>query len=163
MAGQQSFTDIEYGNRKRKTKRDKFLEAMEKMVPWKDLTALIEPYYYSGKRGRPPRGAEIMLRMYLLREWFDLSDEGTEEAIYDSYAFRKFMGVEFSGADQAPDATTLYKFRRMLRNHGITEAFSKLLDEAVDDCGKVVHSGSINDAVILNASNSAIHKSEAGK
>ena len=67
------------------------------------------------KRGRPPRGVEIMLRMYLLANWFTLSDEGVEDAIYDSYAFRKFLKVDFLGGEQVPDATTLCKFRKLLK------------------------------------------------
>lgn len=62
--GQQSLTDWEYANRKRKTKRDIFLEIMEEVISWDEWTALVEPYYPSGKRGRPPRGVETMLRMY---------------------------------------------------------------------------------------------------
>ena len=91
MEKQQSIADIEYANRKRKTKRDEFLEIMEEVIPWDEWTVLVEPNYPGGKRGRPPRGVETMLRMYLLANWFNLSDEGVEDAIYDSYAFRKFM------------------------------------------------------------------------
>jgi IS5 family transposase len=54
-----------------------------------------------------------MLRMYLLANWFNLSDEGVEDAIYDSYAFRKFMRVDFLGEEQVPDTTTLCKFRKL--------------------------------------------------
>ncbi len=94
MEKQQSIADIKYANRKRKTKRDEFLGIMEEVIPWDEWTALVEPYYPGGKRGRPPRGVETMLRMYLLANWFNLSDEGVEDAIYDSYAFRKFMRVD---------------------------------------------------------------------
>jgi len=73
----------------------------------------VRPYYPNGKRGRPTKGIEKMLRMYLLQVWFNLSDEGIEDAIYDSYAFRKFMGIDFN-EEQVPDATTLPKFRHML-------------------------------------------------
>ena len=113
MEKQQSIADIEYANRKRKTKRDEFLGIMEEVIPWDEWTAVVEPYYPGGKRGRPPRGVETMLRMYLLANWFNLSDEGVEDAIYDSYAFRKFMQVDFLGEEQAPDATTLCKFRKL--------------------------------------------------
>jgi len=92
MEKQRSLADIEYGNWKRKTRRDELLAIMEEVIPWMEWTALAGPYYPNGKRGRPPRGVETMLRMYLLANWFNLSDEGVEDAIYDSYAFRKFMG-----------------------------------------------------------------------
>ena len=94
--GQIGLADIEYSNRKRKTKREEFLEVMESVIVWEEWTGLILPYYPNGKRGRPTRGAEQMLRMYLLQNWFNLSDEGVEDAIYDSYAFRNFMKVDFT-------------------------------------------------------------------
>ena len=81
MNGQQSFSDMEYANRKRTTKREEFLEIMNEVIPWDEWTALILPYYPNGKRGRPTRGVETMLRMYLLQNWFNLSDEGIEERI----------------------------------------------------------------------------------
>lgn len=111
---QQSFADMEYANRKRRTKRDEFLEIMEAVIPWDEWTTIVEPYYPNGRRGRPPRGVETMLRMYLLANWFALSDEGVEDAVYDSYAFRKFMKVDFLSEEQVPDATTLCKFRKLL-------------------------------------------------
>ena len=83
---QQTFSDLEYSNRRKKTKRDEFLEIMEEIIPWYEWVALVEPYYFEGKRGRPPMGIKKMLRMYLLQIWFTLSDEGVEDAIYDSYA-----------------------------------------------------------------------------
>lgn len=64
---QETFSDNEYGNRKRKTKREEFLEIMEDIIPWEEWVALIQPLYYKGKRGRPPRGIETMLRMYLVQ------------------------------------------------------------------------------------------------
>jgi IS5 family transposase len=99
---QQSFSDMEYSMRKRTTKREEFLDIMNEIIPWDEWVDLIKPHYFSGKRGRPPKGIEKMLRMYLLQCWFNLSDEGVEDAIYDSYAFRKFMGINFL-EEQAPD------------------------------------------------------------
>lgn len=75
---QQTFSDIEYGSRKRKTRRERFLDIMEDMIPWAEWIALIQPLYFKGNRGRP-KGIERMLRMYLLQCWFSLSDEGREE------------------------------------------------------------------------------------
>ena len=86
-----TFSDMEYGNRKRTTKREEFLDIMEEIIPWEEWVEYVRPYYPDGKRGRPTKGIETMLRMYLLQVWFNLSDEGVEDAIYDSYAFRKFM------------------------------------------------------------------------
>ena len=151
MEKQQSFADMEYGNRKRRTKRDDFLETMDEIIAWDEWSALVEPYYPKGKRGRPPRGVEIMLRMYLLQNWFSLSDEGLEDAIYDSYAFRKFMGVDFMGSGQVPDATTLCKFRKLLDENGVTKKIFEATKDFLDRHGKIMHGGSIVDATIIEA------------
>ena len=161
MKNQISFTDLEYSNRKKRTKRDEFLEVMDAVIDWEDWTALVTPYYYEGKRGRPPRGVETMLRMYLLQNWFNLSDEGIEDAIYDSYAFRKFMKVDFSDAEQVPDATTLCKFRKLLNEKNITKLFFDRMKEFLDQHGKVMHGGTIVDATLIDAPTST--KNAAGK
>ena len=151
MGWQQSFTDVEYANRKRRTKRDEFLEAMEAIIPWEEWVAIVAPYYPDGKRGRPPRGIEIMLRMYLLQNWFTLSDEGVEDAIYDSYSFRCFMGIDFSGGTQVPDATTLCIFRKLLHDNGITKMLFDSIKGFLDKHGKLMHGGTIVDATLIDA------------
>lgn len=148
---QQSFTDLEYANRKRKTKRDEFLAIMEEIVPWDELVAIVEPYYPNGKRGRPTRGIEVMLRMYLLQIWFNLSDEMVEDSIYDSYAFRNFMGIDFYSSSQVPDATTLCKFRSLLNENGITRMIHEATKEFLERHGKMMHGGSVMDATIIDA------------
>ena len=81
---QMTFSDMEYSGRKRVTQKEKFLQEMNEIIPWTDWVNMILPYYPKGKRGRPPRGIEVMLRMYLLQIWFNLSDPANEDAIYDS-------------------------------------------------------------------------------
>ena len=151
MSKQQSLTDLEYANRKRKTKRDEFLETMEELIPWDEWCAVVAPYYPSGKRGRPTRGIETMLRMYLLANWFNLSDEGVEDAIYDSYAFRKFVQVDFIGEEQVPDATTLCKFRKLLNDNGVTKLLFDTIKQFMERHGRIMHGGTIVDATIIEA------------
>ena len=115
---QQTFADIEYSNRKKKTRREEFLNTMDKLIPWEEWIEMVRPYYPEGKRGRPPRGIETMLRMYLLQKWFGLSDAAAEDAIYDSYSMRSFMHLDFF-KEQVPGAATLAKFRRVLEVQGI--------------------------------------------
>ena len=79
---------------------------------------MIRPYYPKGESGRPVRGIETMTRMYMLQMWFNLSDEGVEDAIYDSYAMRSFMRIDFM-EESVTDATTLLKFRHLLEEHDI--------------------------------------------
>lgn len=157
---QVSFSDFEYSNRKKKTKREEFLEIMDEIIPWDEWVALIEPYYPAGKRGRPPKGIEKMLRMYLLQCWFNLSDEGVENAIYDSYAMRKFMGINFLEED-APDATTLLKFRHLLEENNLNKAFFDAINRVMVASGHIMKGGTIVDATIINAPSSTKNAEKA--
>lgn len=154
---QQTFSDIEYSNRRRKTKKEKFLNDMDRIIPWEHWVALIREYYPSGKRGRPPRGIETMLRMYLLQNWFNLSDEGVEDAIYDSYAMRSFMHINFLD-EQVPDTTTLLKFRHLLEKHKIGEQIFSDVTARLEKAGLIMHGGTIVDATIIAAPSSTKNK-----
>ena len=160
MNRQMTFADIEYANRKRVTKKETFLNQMEKIIPWAEWVDLIRPFYPSGKRGRPVIGIETMLRMYLLQVWFTLSDEGVEDAIYDSYAMRTFMRLDFS-TNSVPDATTLLKFRHLLEDNKIGEKIFADINTRLEKSGLIMHGGSIVDATIIAAPSST--KNSTGK
>jgi len=153
---QPSFTDIEYGNRRRVSRREQFLETMSATIPWGTWVGVIEPHYYSagpGKKGRRAKPIETMLRMYLLQVWFSLSDEGVEEAIYDSYAMRRFMGLDFA-VEQVPDATTLLHFRHLLEEHKLGEKLLESQNQIFTEQGWIMRGGSIVDATIIAAPSS---------
>ena len=153
---QPSFTDIEYGNRRRISRREQFLETMNATIPWAVWVGLIEPHYFAdrpGKRGRKAKPIETMLRMYLLQLWFSLSDEGVEDAIYDSYAMRRFMGLDFA-LEQVPDATTLLHFRHLLEEHRLGEKLLESQNEIFTEQGWIMRGGSIVDATIIAAPSS---------
>lgn len=157
---QQTFSDIEYSNRKKKTKKEEFLDAMNQIIPWEHWVSLIKDHYPSGKRGRPPRGIETMLRMYLLQNWFNLSDVGVEDAIYDSYAMRSFMHIDFC-TEQVPDSTTLLKFRHLLEEHKIGEQIFADVSARLEEAGLMMRGGTIVDATIIAAPSST--KNKTGK
>ncbi len=153
---QSNFTDIEYGNRRRVSRREQFLATMDVTIPWARWVGLIEPHYYAeraGKRGRKAKPVETMLRMYLLQVWFSLSDEGVEDTIYDSYAMRRFMGLDF-GVEQVPDATTLLHFRHLLEEHKLGERLLAAQSEIFEGEGWIIRGGSIVDATIIAAPSS---------
>lgn len=150
---QATFTDLEYGLRKKKTKREAFLETMDKSIPWDNWVSLIEPYYPKGERGRPPMGIEKMLRMYLLQCWFTLSDEGIEDAIYDSFAMRSFMKINFVH-EQVPDATTLLHFRHLLEKNEINKDMFYAISKCFEESGYLIRGGTIVDATLINAASS---------
>jgi IS5 family transposase len=126
---------------------------MDATIPWASWVGLIAPFYYSGKKGRKPKPVETMLRMYLLQVWFSLSDEGVEDAIYDSYAMRAFMGLDFV-VEQVPDATTLLHFRHLLEKHKLGEKLFESQNEIFEAEGWIMRGGSIVDATIIAAPSS---------
>ena len=158
---QTSFASLEYAGKKRRTRREKFLGEMECVVPWDRLCALIEPHYpRSGRVGRPPIGVARMLRMYFLQQWYSLSDEGLEDAIYDSQAMREFVGIDLA-REQVPDATTLLKFRRKLEEHKLTQAIFEQVNAHLGERGLLMREGTLVDATIIAAPPSTKNKDKA--
>ena len=137
----------------KKTRRALFLEEMEQVVPWAELCGLIEPVYAKAGYGRPPVGAERMLRIYFLQQWFNLSDPGVEEALYDSAGMRKFVGIDL-GREPVPDETTVCKFRHLLERHGLGERLFERVGEHLQQKGLRLNTGTIVDATIINAPSS---------
>jgi IS5 family transposase len=157
---QRSFSDLEYAAKKRVTRRDRFLGEIDAVTPWSALIAEVEPFYPKGEGpGRPPVGLERMLRMYIAQQCFGLSDEGIEDAIYDSHAIRGFIGVDLArGA--APDATTLLKFRRLLEVHQLTERIFAAINVHLAAKGLLLREGTVVDATIIAAPSSTKNHSE---
>jgi len=153
MQVQTSLSDIEYDSRRKKTRREELLDTMNAIIPWDWLCALIEPHYYHNKTGRPAIPIETMLRMYLLQIWFSLSDELTEDSILDSRAMRNFVGINFL-TKQAPDATTLMKFRHILEGSGLQQKIAQEIQSILEDRGLIMHGGTIADATIIQAPSS---------
>ena len=112
MQRQGSFADLEASGQRRRTRRERFLEQMEAIVPWREWVALIESHYPDGRRGRRPVGCERMPGMYLLQVWSRLSDEACEDAVLDSRATRRLVGIDMTPG-QVPDATTLPESRHL--------------------------------------------------
>lgn len=157
---QLTFSDVKYSNRRKKTKREEFLDAMEEIIPWSYWVEIIRPFYFNNKRGRKAIGIETMLRMYLMQIWFNLSDEGIEDSIYDSYAMRSFMHIDFN-EQQVPDATTLLKFRHMLEANKLGEKIFADANRRLDKAGLMMHGGTIVDASLIAAPKST--KNQDGK
>jgi len=138
------------------TRRAKFLAEMDRIMPWRDLAAAIEPVYPKGGStagGRPPVPLERMLRIYFLQLWFNLSDPAAEEALYDSAAMRSFAGVDL-GSEAAPDETTICKFRHLLERNGLGKTLLKATNQYLKENGMKIGNGTIVDATIISAPSS---------
>jgi len=137
----------------RTSRREEFLSAMEAVVPWGELEALIEPHYPKAGNGRQPVGLAIMLRVYFLQQWFSLSDPGAEDALYESPVLRRFAGVDL-GRAAAPDETTILRFRRLLEEHELCGPILDAVNHYLARHGLRISTGTIVDATIINAPSS---------
>jgi len=134
------------------TRRAEFLAQMERVVPWAELCALIEPVYPKAgpEGGRPTVPLERMLRIYFLQQWFNLSDPGVEEELHDSLAMRGFAGIDL-GTERVPDETTVCKFRHLLEQHKLGKPLLAAVNRYLHRQGIRVTTGTIVDATIISA------------
>jgi IS5 family transposase len=158
---QKSFSDLEYAAKRKTTRRERLLSELEAITPWAELLAALAPHYPKGEgRGRPPIGLERMLRMYIVQQTLGLSDEGIEDALYDSHAIRDFVGIDL-GREAAPDATTLLKFRHRLEAKELTAQVFGTIKAHLAAKGLLLREGTVVDATIIAAPSST--KNEEGK
>jgi len=160
MPQQMTFAQVEYAAKKKQTRREQFLAEMEQVLPWAALQTLIRPHYYRETDrgpGHPPIGLERMLRMYLLQQWYSLGDEALEDAVYDSNAFRHFLGIDLS-RESVPDATTLLGFRHLLEAKGLQCEIFETINALLRSRGLMMSEGTLVDASIIDAPSSTKNK-----
>jgi IS5 family transposase len=158
---QLSFASLDFAAKKKRTKRDVFLAEMVAVVPWGALEAVIEPHYpkIGPKGGRRPFPLAMMLRIYCLQQWYNLSDPGAEEALYDIQSMRAFCGLEL-GRNEIPDETTILNFRHLLERHDLTKAIFAAVGEHLEAKGEMLRGGTIVDATLIAASPSTKNKQQ---
>ncbi len=158
---QQTLAEEGFEKYRKPTHREQFLEEMDRIIPWSELSAVIEPFYPRGEGpGRPPVGVERMLRIHFLQHCFNLSDPAVEEALYDFWAMRRFVDIDL-GREPAPDETTICKFRHLLERHNLGDQLFALIAEYLQENGLKVSTGTIVDATIISALSST--KNRDGK
>jgi IS5 family transposase len=145
---------------RKKTRKREFVEEMTRVVPWKDLTALIEPHYPKGKTGRPPMGLVVMLRVHLLQQWFGLSDPAMEEALHDVPLYREFAGLE-GPMRRLPDESTILRFRHLLEKHNLGDAILATVNVILQRHGLMLKTGTVVDATLISAPSST--KNDSGE
>ena len=135
-----------------RTKKKEFLAQMDRIIPWGEWKALIQPYYYKGERGNKPYELELMLRLFILQNLYNLSDEGTVGEVIDSRAFSEFCGVDSS--NQVPDGDTLGRFRNLLMKHGLQQQLFAQVVTMLTERGLILKKGTIVDSTIIAAPSS---------
>lgn len=139
-----------------RTKKKEFLAQMNRIIPWGEWVTLIQPHYYKGERGNKPYPLELMLRLFILQNLYDLSDEGTVAEVIDSRAFSDFCGVESS--NQVPNGDTLGRFRNLLIRHGLQEKLFEQVVTMLMERGLILKKGTIVDSTIISAPSSTKNK-----
>jgi len=156
---QLSFSDAEYAAKRKKTRREVFLEEMEQVVPWQRLLELVEPHYPKAGNGRHPYPLETMLRIHLMQNWFGYSDPAMEEALVEIAPLRYFARLKLPGA--IPDETTILNFRHLLEAQGLSHAFLAAINTHLTQAGLLLRQGTIVDATIIHAPPSTKNREKA--
>lgn len=148
---QTTFASLAFYRKKKRTRRERFLTDMDKVVPWVSLLAAIEPHYpTTGRRGRPPMPLATMLRIYFMQQWYSLSDPAMEDALYEIASMRHFAGLDLTD-DAMPDETTILKFRHFLEKHGLTAQMMHIINDTLAQQGLLLKGGTMVDATIIHA------------
>ena len=148
-----SFASLAYENKKKKTRREKFLEEMNQAIPWKELLQVVREHYPKAGNGRQPMLLERMLRIYFMQQWYGLSDPGMEDTLYDSESMRRFADIDLE-VDAVPDETTILNFRHLLERHNLTKKIFEKTQLYLTEKGLLLREGTIVDATIISAPSS---------
>jgi IS5 family transposase len=154
---QLTFGDAEFAGKGKTTRKERFLAEMEQVVPWASLLKLIAPVYPEAGNGRRPYPLATMLRVYLMQNWFSLSDPAMEDALYDMPALRQFAGL--SSLDAVPDETTILNFRHLIEEYELAQEIFGCVVRLLRRRGLMLKEGTMVDATIIDAPTST--KNEA--
>ena len=154
-----TFSDVEFANRKRRTRREKFLERMDGLIPWTEIEKKIRRYYPKAAKGRHPYPVEVMFRIHCVQLFYNLSDPAMEDMLYEIDSVRRFVGLRITGP--IPDESTILKFRHLLESHNLGTKIFGIIKDRLDGQGLILKEGTIVDASILSAPSST--KNRQGK
>lgn len=154
---QLSFSEAEYAVKKRKTRREKFLEQMDALIPWKQLENKVRRYYAKEGSGRKPYPLPVMLRVHCMQLFYNLSDPAMEDSLYEIESMRRFAGLRISGP--IPDESTILKFRHLLEEHNLGNVLFSVINKSLTREGLSLKEGTIVDATIISAPTSTKNKS----
>lgn len=158
---QSIFIEVSFERYHKPTRRERFLNKMNHVVPWTELAAVIAPVYPKAEGPRRPLvGVERMPRFHCLQQWFNLSDPAEEEALYDSHALRHFVGIDL-GREPVPDEATICKFRHLLETRQLGEQLFARIGAYLAKQGLQVSRGTIVDATMIAAPSSRKNRTKA--
>ena len=154
---QPTFADLEYEGKKRRTRRELFLERMDGLIPWQNLEERILPFYPKAGKGRRPYPLAVMLRVHCVQLFYNPSDPGMEDLLYEAESVRRFVGLSLSEA--LPDETTILNFRHLLERHRLGQGLLEEINAHLESQGLRLREGTIVDASIIEAPSSTKNRS----
>ena len=139
-----------------RTNKKEFLNKMDSVIPWETFVKEIEPYYYKGERGNKPYPLELMLRIYMLQNLYDLADMKVMYEILDSRAFTEFCCI--NSPDEVPDGDTIGRFRNLLNKYGLQQTIFETVVDLLLQRGLILKKGTIVDSTFIEAPSSTKNK-----
>ena len=158
MSHQLTFADSEFSTKRRQTRKEIFLSRMEQILPWQNMTAVIEPFYPKAGNGRRPYPLETMLRIHCMQHWYNLSDGAMEDALYEIASMRLFARLSLDSA--LPDRTTIMNFRHLLEQHQLARQLFKTINRWLAEAGVMMTQGTLVDATIIEEPSSTKNKEQ---
>lgn len=139
-----------------RTNKKEFLEKMDSIIPWAVFVNLVQPFYYKGKRGNKPYPLELMLRIFILQNLYDLSDMKVMNEVIDSRAFTAFCCI--NSPDEVPDGDTIGRFRNLLTKHDLQKRIFDEIVKLLTERGLILKKGTIVDSTFIEAPSSTKNK-----
>ena len=152
MNEQPTFADLDYQHKRRRTRREEFLERMNSLIPWQKLEERIGPHYFRSERGRRPYPLAVMLRVHIVQLCYNLSDPAMEDLLYEAESVRRFVGLRLS--EPIPDESTILHFRHLLERHQLSQRLFEEIKGHLEEQGVRLREGTIVDATIIEAPSS---------
>ena len=84
--------------------------------------------------------------------FYNLSDPGMEDLLYESDPVRRFVGLKLSGP--LPGETTILNFRHLLERHNLGQGLLEEINAHLESQGLRLREGTIVDATIIEAPSS---------
>ncbi len=153
MIDQPSFAELDYQQKRRRTRREVFLERMDSLIPWQHLEERIRPHYPQSGRGRRPCTLSVMLRVHIVQLCYNLSGPAMEGLLYEAEPVRRFAGLRLS--EPIPNESTILHFRHLLEQHQLGQGLFAEIKDHLEEQGVRLREGTIVDATIIEAPSSA--------
>ena len=152
MNEQPTFADLDYQHKRRRTRREEFLERMDSLIPWQKLEERIRPHYFPRERGRRPYPLAVMLRVHIVQLCYNLSDPAMEDLLYEAESVQRFAGLRLS--EPIPDESTILHFRHLLEGRPLGRGLFEEIKGHLAEQGVRLREGTIVDATIIEAPSS---------